>query len=375
MEALPFHSLNDDSFNLEIFELNNGQINFNTDRLMDLNCNPLLANANQHLTLSNDADPDFHFYCDLNFSCDYLNEEQFNTIASKEVNYFDQFSLFHLNIRSLERNLDKLTNLLSNLSMRFSVIGITETWLQHTSHLVDIHGYSFFHRFRPNRVGGGVGLYLTENCDSKIRDDLCFVNQEIAESLFIEINRAHGKNIIVGVIYRPPNQDLNSFLSGYNELINKVSKENKICYIMRDFNLNILNYQQHSLTGKFLDEMYSNMFFPVITHPTRITSHSATLIDNLFTNQLHDNMKCGLLFSDISDHLPIFCICLETRQTVNRKNKNDKIIVREKNEHNYNKFREKLTEVNWSELEGFNDPNQSYQTFHSRFSLIYKFPN
>ena len=112
-------------------------------------------------------------------------------------------------------------------------------------------------------------------------------------------------------------------------------------------------------------------FFPVITHPTRITSHSATLIDNIFTNQLHDNMKCGLLFSDISDHLPIFCICLETRQTVNRKNKNDKIIVREKNEHNYNKFREKLTEVNWSELEGFNDANQSYQTFHSRFSLIY----
>ena len=80
-------------------------------------------------------------------------------------------------------------------------------------------------------------------------------------------------------------------------------------------------------------------------------------------------MKYGLLFSDISDHLPIFCSCLETRQTVNRKN--DKIIVREKNEYNYNKFREKLSEVNWSELEDFNDPNQSYQTFHSKFSLIY----
>ena len=36
MEALPFHSLNDDSFNLEIFELNNGQINFNTNRLIEL---------------------------------------------------------------------------------------------------------------------------------------------------------------------------------------------------------------------------------------------------------------------------------------------------------------------------------------------------
>jgi hypothetical protein len=39
IEALPFHSLDDDSFNLEIFESNNGPINFNTDRLMSLNYN------------------------------------------------------------------------------------------------------------------------------------------------------------------------------------------------------------------------------------------------------------------------------------------------------------------------------------------------
>ena len=61
MEALPFYSLDDDSFSLEIFELNNGQINFDKDRFMSVNYNPLLASANQHL--------------DLNFSCDYLNED------------------------------------------------------------------------------------------------------------------------------------------------------------------------------------------------------------------------------------------------------------------------------------------------------------
>jgi hypothetical protein len=105
------------------------------------------------------------------------------------------------------------------------------------------------------------------------------------------------------------------------------------------------------------------------THSTRITSHSATLIDNIFTNQQHDNLKSGLLFSDISDHLPIFCICFESYQTVNRKN--DTITVREKKEHNLNKFKEKLSAVNWLELEGFHDPNQSYQTFHSKFTQIY----
>ena len=36
-------------------------------------------------------------------------------------------SLFHLNIRSLQENLDGLSNLLSNLNTEFSVIAVTET--------------------------------------------------------------------------------------------------------------------------------------------------------------------------------------------------------------------------------------------------------
>ena len=138
---------------------------------------------------------------------------------------------------------------------------------------------------------------------------------------------------------------------------------------MGDFNLNLLSFQQHSLTGEFLEQMYSNTIFPLILRPPRITSHSATLIDNIFTNQLHSNMKSGLLFTDISDHLPIFCICFENNPTVNKKN--ETITIREKNEYNLNKFSEQLSRVNWSELEGFNDPNQSYKAFHFEFTKIY----
>ena len=77
---------------------------------------------------------------------------------------------------------------------------------------------------------------------------------------------------------------------------------------MGDFSLNLMNYQSHNLTGKFLDMMYSNSFFPLITQPTRITSHSATLIDNIFQNSLETNLLSGLLFTDISHHLPNFVI-------------------------------------------------------------------
>ena len=60
---------------------------------------------------------------------------------------------------------------------------------------------------------------------------------------------------------------------------------------MGDLNINLINYQNHHLTGQFLDGMYSNMFFPLITRPSRITSHTATLIDNIFANNFFERLR------------------------------------------------------------------------------------
>ena len=53
------------------------------------------------------------------------------------------------------------------------------------------------------------------------------------------------------------------------------------------------------------------MFFPLITRPTRITSNRATLIDDIFTNNLNNFSVSGIMFWDISDHLPIFTLLLD----------------------------------------------------------------
>ena len=121
------------------------------------------------------------------------------------------------------------------------------------------------------------------------------------------------------MVYRPPNQNVDEFLTMTNELLSKISKENKVCYLMGDFNLNQMNHQSHSVTGEFLDALHSNMVFPLITRPTRITCHSATLIDNIFVNQFFDRSRSGLFFTDISDHLPIFSIHFDTSISVSNK--------------------------------------------------------
>ena len=46
----------------------------------------------------------------------------------------------------------------------------------------------------------------------------------------------------------------------------------------------------------------------MITRPTRITSHTATLLDNIFANKFFDHSRSDLLITDISDHLPVFSI-------------------------------------------------------------------
>ena len=45
--------------------------------------------------------------------------------------------------------------------------------------------------------------------------------------------------------------------------------------------------------------------------PTRITESSSTLTDNIFTNYLTDHNSSGMLYSDVSYHLPNFTILLD----------------------------------------------------------------
>ena len=47
---------------------------------------------------------------------------------------------------------------------------------------------------------------------------------------------------------------------------------------------------------------------PLVSLPTRITSKSATLIDNIFTNDLLRNASSGIIFTSISEHLPNFAL-------------------------------------------------------------------
>ena len=130
---------------------------------------------------------------------------------------------------------------------------------------------------------------------------------------------------------------------------------------MGDFNLNLLNHQNHHATGECLGGLHSCMFTPLISLPSRITSHTATVIDNIFTNYFdHQHRTAGLLLADISDHLPIFSICSDNTPTHRAR---ETIFVRNKNVENTKKFFEQLESTDWLQLPGYNDPKMCYDSF------------
>ena len=133
----------------------------------------------------------------------------------------------HLNARSFLKNLDKLNLMLGSLKKSFSVIGFSQMWLtDSTAELVNITGYSFISNHRKSKTGGGVGIYLHNDLQYKFLNDGKLSDPMVIESLFVEITVPHGKNIIVGCVYRPPNQNTALFLDKLNDILSHISKDN-----------------------------------------------------------------------------------------------------------------------------------------------------
>ena len=204
---------------------------------------------------------------------EYMVEETFaDSTAKSNIN----FTLMHLNAQSLLGNFDNFKHLLINLRRSVSVIGVSETWLNElTCDQVNIPEYNFPSNHRSSKIGGGVGLYLHNNLKYKMLPECNFSNPDVIESLFIEIEVPNKRNI-VGNIYQPPNQNTASFVDKLNGILGLISKQNKKLHLMGDFNLDLLHYSTHSPTQEFIDSLFSYGFYPLISKPTRITSHSAT---------------------------------------------------------------------------------------------------
>ena len=372
---LPFnHYLHDDDFLKAIPANSNFKYLLKDNHIISLfDSKDEDKNSNSILT---EIDPDGNYFkcLEQNGLCNskYYDEQSFNDKFDQYKN-MSQLTMFHSNIRSLPCNARQLELLLSHLQIEFDFIGITETWLTNNNNdIYNINNYNHVYKTRETKRGGGVSLYIKTCFKYKLRDDISVFDNN-CESIFTEIETdiLGKRSVVVGVIYRPPNTSINPFLDYIDRVLEIVKREKKICYILGDFNLDLLKQNEHNETSEFLEKMYSNSFLPCITKPTRATASSATLIDNIFTNMqnLNYTYTSGIIFSDISDHFPVFHTITDKQNIQN--NQYDTIRKRQFTLQNRQKFNNELNTTSWNTILNTQCCQTSYSIFLKKIQNIY----
>ena len=114
-------------------------------------------------------------------------------------------SALHLNIRSLSKHIDELHNPLDNIPFEFDIIACSETWItpQVDPESIKIAEYNLLTDNREFSVGGGVALYLKSNVNYMLRDDFKI---DGIENLWVDT-----QDLLIGVIYNPPNRSQREF--------------------------------------------------------------------------------------------------------------------------------------------------------------------
>ena len=159
---------------------------------------------------------------------------------------------------------------------------------------------------QPRRSScGGVATYIKNALDHKFLHDLNALEDEF-ETLWVKINAGiKSRNIVICCAYRHPDTDATKFIEYLESTLSKVDK-NKIICVIGDFNINPLNYGSHRETNEFINCMVSHYLLPHILQLTRVTDHSATIIDNIFTNATEFNIVSGNILNQLADHFNSF---------------------------------------------------------------------
>ena len=124
----------------------------------------------------------------------------------------DEQFILHFNVRSLQKNIDKLITLLATFSEPPDILAISETKLTHGLPLVnvDVTGYDFIHCASITKAGG-VGFYVKQNLSYKQKSDIN-INLNFVENMWVEVKTNNGR-IVIGVTYRHPTTLVNDYES------------------------------------------------------------------------------------------------------------------------------------------------------------------
>ncbi|MCP4054789.1 MAG: hypothetical protein GY739_17445 [Mesoflavibacter sp.] len=271
----------------------------------------------------------------------------------------------HINVRSLDKNGDKLILTLQELNYNLNFIAITEVWGNYNN--FDLQGFNLNTSLRKDKRGGGVAILAKNNIKTKIIKECTFSNENI-EILTLQY-KMDGKIKLIASVYRPPQNSLNNinnFLEDIKKIIDFKNKNfpNSQIDFLGDYNINILNHATNNLTHTFLQGLADLNLSNNFNIPTRITHNSKTCIDNIFSDY-NISTENYVLPTSISDHFMILKIISQNKDTPKPEHSYKRIF----NHVNTENFISDIKDSDWSEL---NNSNCSTDQWNIFFNIIDK---
>ena len=276
-------------------------------------CNAGLTDSNSLTHLINRISPELENEVDLIEQSNYYDDTTFGHTFQSSMG----ISMVSLNCQCLNtKKVDALKLFLSSMNSDTSPIScivVQETWCDS---LVDMSFFSLPNYnmvSKPTRISahGGLIIYIHDSFQYKqidIIDDSPYF-----ENICIEVwnKYAHFDKFLICDIYKPPSgttEHLVDFTNKFTQWAAAINEKSKKSYLCGDFNINLLQIQTNQHFNQFYDSLTSIGFIPKITLPTRISETSATLIDNIFTNNIDRAHVSGILSRKFSDHQMIFSL-------------------------------------------------------------------
>ena len=128
-------------------------------------------------------DPDINFFNQKSeaVNLSYYNVDKFNSSSQNLLK--NSFSVLHINIRSMNKNVEKVREYLSHVKGNFSIMALTGSWCSDDkadkNSLWQLPNYTAIHQIRNSgQKGGGIALYVHNSLNYKIPKNKNINNNE-----------------------------------------------------------------------------------------------------------------------------------------------------------------------------------------------------
>ena len=317
-------------------------------------------------------------------SCRYRQPKNISMPKNSELN------VLSLNIRSLYKNISNISDNITEYQ-NYDIISFNETNFnfEKLANGIDDLLIEGFHPpiiqepFRKSNRGGGLAIYVNERvCEV---DDIELIDlgqghpNSDGEFMFVKINECKKvkKSVIIGTVYRSPSRQPQKFNDLLETVLHTLDRhKNKHILLLGDFNIDLIKHDSDINSQNLIDTTTNYGFIQLISRPTRITDHSASLIDHIYSNKINKVISSSVVTHDISDHLATLCtISLDTnfdniQWRESGRTNSDKREFRMFNEANNQKFSELISDEKWDIPDGLN-AEQQYDYFIDIYTTHY----